>query len=803
MTDVSFKVSSGLKNIIGKELITDDFIAVFELVKNSFDANARTVEIVFEGLQSEHPCIVIKDDGDGMDESDLKDKWLFVAYSAKKLEQDYRDKIKSGRVYAGAKGIGRFSCDRLGATLKLITRKRTENAYCYVLDVDWNRFEVDPKEEFQTIKAELATTNKLPFPEFESGTILEIKDLRSLDWDRDKLLKLRRSLERLINPNQANDVDNFSIILTAPDELREDKALKQSNPDEPWNIVNGPIKNFVFEALELKTTQIQLDIEEDGRLLRTQLNDRGTLVYELLENNPYHGTLHNIHISLFFLNRAAKYAFARRMGLPNVRYGSVFLYKNGFRIHPFGDVGDDSLGINRRKQQGAFRFLGSRELIGRIEINGPNPDFQETSSRDGGLIKNKAFNSLKEFFFEYALKRLEIYAIELARFGKGLEDLPELNDSDSQELKQFVFDIIVKLTRSTDVLAVNYDPDVLNILENQSAESVTALLRNLSRIATEQSNEKLYQEISKAERQVTVLKKAKEEAERETEKERERAKQAEQEAKESYIKAQESEEEARRAQIKAQVAQAEAQESKEQVQDLRTQTLFLKSILSKDLQHVLELHHSIGQDARAIEQFAANLLALLKDESKPVKPEKFQAVLERISYVARKIITTSRFATKANFRADAEEIVADLTAYIREYLLNIYEGFVTDPYHNRIDIRFSPTTGAEFVTQFTPINVSIILDNLISNSRKHKSKTIIVSVLERQTDKLLVSFKDDGQGIPRKNIPFLFDIGFTTTDGSGLGLHHSQSIMQEMQGEMAINEEYRDGAEFLLTFKKH
>lgn len=124
MSNVTFKISSALKNIIGKELITDDFIAVYELVKNAFDANAREVEIVFEGLKSENPRIIIKDNGDGMNDDDLKNKWLFVAYSAKKLEQDYRDKIKSNRIYAGAKGIGRFSCDRLGAKLKLTTKKK-------------------------------------------------------------------------------------------------------------------------------------------------------------------------------------------------------------------------------------------------------------------------------------------------------------------------------------------------------------------------------------------------------------------------------------------------------------------------------------------------------------------------------------------------------------------------------------------------------------------------------------------------------------------------------------------------------
>ena len=83
MTNVTFKISSALKNIIGKELITDDFIAVYELVKNAFDANAREVEIIFEGLKTVSPRIIIKDNGDGMDEDDLRNKWLFVAYSAK------------------------------------------------------------------------------------------------------------------------------------------------------------------------------------------------------------------------------------------------------------------------------------------------------------------------------------------------------------------------------------------------------------------------------------------------------------------------------------------------------------------------------------------------------------------------------------------------------------------------------------------------------------------------------------------------------------------------------------------------
>ena len=555
------------------------------------------------------------------------------------------------------------------------------------------------------------------------------------------------------------------------------------------------VKNFIFEALELKTTQIQIEIDEDGELLHTKLIDRGTRVYELLEKNPYPNILHNVRVALFHLNQAAKATFTRRMGVRIFDYGSVFLYKNGFRIHPFGDRGDDSLKIDYRKNQGFFRRLGLRDLSGRIEINGDNPDFQETSSRDGGLINNEAFESLKALFYDFVLQRLENYVIELAKFGKGLESWPELADPESSQLREISFDIIGKLIQSEDVIAIDYDPDVLDILENKSSKSVTTLLRNLKRISADQEDDQLLNEISKAEKQVALLRRAKEEAEKETERERKRAKQAEQDAKEAFDKVKEAEELARR-------AQEEVQENKSRIKDLRTQTLFLQSTLSTQLDH-LQLEHSIGQDARSIEQFASHLLNLLLDSHQDFKPEKFKAVLERISYVARKIITVSRMATRANFKADAEDITADLVAYIREYLLNIFEGFVLDPYHKRIEIEFNASDNVVFITQFTPINVSIVFDNLISNSRKHKAKTIFVDVIEQKEDELVISFKDDGDGVPKKHRPFVFDVGFTTTDGSGLGLYHSQNIMKEMQGSIEINKENKDGTEFILTFVKH
>ena len=163
MSNVQFKISSALKTIIGKDLITDDFIAMFELVKNAFDAQAREVIISFSSLNTKDARIVIQDNGHGMDKEDIQGKWLFVAYSEKKKQRDYRDKIGGGRIYAGAKGIGRFSCDRLGQSLTMYTKKKGQTGVGHVLKVDWSMFEVDDEKEFQRIPAQYSTVDVVPY----------------------------------------------------------------------------------------------------------------------------------------------------------------------------------------------------------------------------------------------------------------------------------------------------------------------------------------------------------------------------------------------------------------------------------------------------------------------------------------------------------------------------------------------------------------------------------------------------------------------------------------------------------------
>lgn len=309
LNSLQFKVSSALKNIIGSDLISNDFIAIFELVKNSYDAHATKVEITFEDIYTKNAKIIIKDNGKGMNYEDLINKWLFVAYSAKKdgTEEDsynYRDKIKIKRAYAGAKGIGRFSCDRLGRELYLETIKDEHNSKVETLLTEWDKFEGNLKEEFVNISVVHETIQKSNF-NLQKGTVLEISNLKS-EWNRHKFIELKDALAKLINPNTQIENDEFTIQLNVPDEKKNDR-----NQTEYHKTINGNIQNLIFETLEIKTTKIVSKIlDKNYKQIETSLIEGGKLVYKIIEENKYEN-LFNVDCELYFLNHSAKLTFKK------------------------------------------------------------------------------------------------------------------------------------------------------------------------------------------------------------------------------------------------------------------------------------------------------------------------------------------------------------------------------------------------------------------------------------------------------------------------------------------------------------
>uniref|UniRef100_UPI00374D9B24 ATP-binding protein n=1 Tax=Undibacterium sp. TaxID=1914977 RepID=UPI00374D9B24 len=409
--ELHFITNTLLKNLVGKDLINDDNIAIIELVKNAYDAGSDVALVRFLGFDKYEKTtkasqIVIADKGCGMGLSDIKDKWLNIAYSEKKLTPQ-----KNGANLAGNKGVGRFSCDRLGEKLDLLTRQKGGELLHLV--INWPDFEIegDVNLTIQKIKlvvediTETAAANLANLTEFpETGTVLVVSRLRS-EWDRLSLFSLKESLERFLNPNQLFLREKFWITLSAPDLLSKERG--KNYPD----LINVEIKNQIFDKLEFNSTYIESLISPTGGTITTELHHDGQAVFKLVEYNHAYPLLKDARAVVYYLNQYKKSYFKRQTGIRTVDFGSIFLFLNGFRIAPYGDRGDDWLGIDFRKTQGTTRYLGSRDILGRIEIKDSEELFKPISSREG-LKKTEAFNQLREKFFIETLRKLEKFVVD-------------------------------------------------------------------------------------------------------------------------------------------------------------------------------------------------------------------------------------------------------------------------------------------------------------------------------------------------------------------------------------------------------
>src|SRR5690606_16065199 len=130
------------------------------------------------------------------------------------------------------------------------------------------------------------------------------------EWNRDSLKKLKDKLSKLVRPdlNKTIKDEKFNIKLIVPDEIENDqieseKGKKKGESDGYfyYNSVNGDIRNFIFEELNIRTTKIQTQVVENGKYILTRLDDRDEFIYEIKENNRF-TSLSDTSITLYFLN---------------------------------------------------------------------------------------------------------------------------------------------------------------------------------------------------------------------------------------------------------------------------------------------------------------------------------------------------------------------------------------------------------------------------------------------------------------------------------------------------------------------
>ena len=818
MAKVNFRTNVLLKSIIGKDLITDDSIAVLELVKNSFDAGSKEGKIIFRDIIHDQSTreykkanvskIIIRDEGSGMSEYDLINKWLNIAYSEKKTKKE-----EHKRHLAGNKGVGRFSCDRLGKKLIIYTRKINEPLL--KLSINWTEFEKidDIQKNIQDIKFDLDEISidqymkETSLEKFTTGTTLFIHDLRD-EWDLEKIQSLKRQLERFINPNQNYEADSFDVIIEAEEFTTYEKDFDENDK------VNGVVRNRIFNKLDFKATFIKAVISEDGKKLTTILRDRGQEIFTLIEHNTF-DLLKSIEINIYYLNPYSKAYFKRQTGIRSVDFGSIFLFINGFRIPPYGDQGNDWLGMELRKGQGRTRYLGTREVIGRIEINDVEFDEDEDDffiiSNRSGVDNNKHYEQLTKnsapygFYFK-TFRRLERFVVEGIKWDSALKgdesgiEKKVLNDKNWNESKEEyredsltrnkrVIGIIEKIlnARDEDVISLSINKSlVADLAEEQATKAQTEINSiieelNEQELTSDQISELLNKlnitetEISTfpiEEEKIESLKDDQANLRKEIEKKLEETKKLEEQNKR---------------------LQEELELEKEKNTYLRTSS----RDLSEDAKGLV---HNIKITSKKISDSVDNIYD--KILSKNFNEKQLLKALGAIKFQSEKALKISKIITRSNFKTDKNAQIVDVVKYIKQYI-DVYSEILSD---NEIEFEIIAEDDTELIRKISLLDISVILDDLISNSEKATATKIRLELSNPSKDKLKILFSDDGIGVPEQFLKVktkIFELGVTTTlGGSGIGLNSVKTGMKSMKGDIEFlgNGLSLKGACFEITF---
>lgn len=830
--DVHFLSHVNIKNIIGKELINDDNVAVMELVKNSYDAGAKKVTVEFKKLKEnrENHELLIIDDGNGMSKEDILHKWLNLAYSIKRVRNS-----QNNRLQAGNKGIGRFSCDRLGKKLDIYTKKDSE---IYQLQINWEDFEniTDHNVQINHIPMKLRNVSnnevkqETGYEIENNGTIIKISDLRIqwINFNEKSLLKeplnfqrvitLKATLEKLINKSQVES-DDFKIFLKVSE-------IDDTNETSYNKKINGEIKNNFFEKLNFNTTYIHSAISNDGQYIITKLKDRDEVVFKTIEKNIEFPELKNVKIILMHLNPYGKAYFKKQIGVRSVDFGSIYLFINGFRIPPYGEIDNDSFGIEIRKGQGQRRYLGGREIIGRIEIEDRDNQFKIISSREG-IEQNEAFKQLvhkstksrkdqikNNGFFYKTLKRLEKYVVQGLKWDSVPREYTEAkidslitedNWTDNKEV--YILSLEKKLNNisknifsfigvdAKTIIDLDINKKVLSFLiESDNITTKTNISKFLSifgQIPIYSINDNLKKNIEKLIKNIddeNLVKKFdfitnnklkivdnilnREETYQQLDKK---------------IKILEDEQKTLKQELKT------VKTAKKQIEQ---QVTYLKSITSKDTKELVAFQHHIGLYANTAKNFTLDSIDLLSNKFDFEKD--ILKKLQKIILELDKIKIISKYITRDDFLSTAKKVEIDLVEFIFNYIKSIYE--ITTNQEFNIEIK---TNNIVHICKFEPIKINIILDNLLSNSKKEQIDARHVQIIfSKEKNDLLMEYIDDGRGLDSSIVDkdSIFEMGVTTTNGSGLGLYHVKELLKEMKSDISA-ERQNIGIKFLIRFK--
>lgn len=387
MKEINFTPKARLIKILGEQLIKDATVGIIELVKNSYDADATKVEIVMHSLNTPDAKIIIRDNGTGIDLPTFTKKWMNPATGHKEEQKERKERTKLKRLPLGEKGVGRFAAQQIGNHLKMIT-KTIETEQELFVDIDWSKFDERGKDLHEvTVGYKMQTSDKFKYK--ETGTILEIAKLKS-EWTKDEIAKVSNSLRRMKSPFKG--ANNFDVTLrfeNCPEELERYADLETSDILEK--------AHYTFFAIVNDKGEVEYDYEfKMPGFKKVKYSDKGNIINDTKENPNLNVSVGEFLVNLHVYDRTPSRIKSTNINKKDLdEWCGVSVYRDGIRIMPYGEKGNDWLKLDNRRIQRPGELISNDQVIGMIEINqDSNIHLKDKTNREG-LIEDEYYEKFR------------------------------------------------------------------------------------------------------------------------------------------------------------------------------------------------------------------------------------------------------------------------------------------------------------------------------------------------------------------------------------------------------------------------
>lgn len=391
--NIRFTVDAGVIDRLGNELVARQETAVSELVKNSYDADSVVVNLSFFNSNEVGGRLIISDDGAGMTREQLINGFMRISSTDKK-DNPFSEKYNRKR--AGQKGIGRFAVQRLGEKVTIITQTKDSNE-ALKLSIDWNNYQGNT--DLYDISNVLESTLK----QRDFGTTLIIDCLRD-KWTEAAIKRIYRYVSDILQPfplgNKDKQEDKTDGI--------EDPGFKVYFYQLPDGKTRKKISDDKIMIYNHASACIDGIIDEEGNGLysivceKLDFSFEGKIGLDPDNNESIFDKIKNVSFRAYYFIYQSEmipkmYETAIRK-LANIS-GGIRLYRNGFRVLPYGEPGDDwlSLDLSTRRRT-LLPVHANINFFGFVEIDDTSGNFEETSSREG-LMENESFIQLQNFVY--------------------------------------------------------------------------------------------------------------------------------------------------------------------------------------------------------------------------------------------------------------------------------------------------------------------------------------------------------------------------------------------------------------------